>query len=444
MKVVIVGASFAGITAALAVREQHQAAEIFLLEKQSGIGYLSGGLHLYFQQAIDQLSQATFVTEEQLLAKNIQLFLQHTVVAFDPVQQVVTYKNQGQTGVISYDKLILASGSNQWSQKIQGSQSPKVVKYKYQKDALAAMQQLQQSHSIAIIGGGQIGAEALNDLLALNKKAHLFESLPYLLAKYFDEEMMVPVQKSLSAAGVMFHFNETVESVTEREQQLIVSTSKDQILVDCGLFALNIRPSLEYVADTVKRRRDQTIWVDQYLQTSAANVFAIGDCIDMRHSQFTQQRYLPLVNNAVRSGLVAACNLVRPTVAFSGSLRTIGTKLLDYYVASTGMTAAEGCFYSGEIAVTSVEQVVSPFTGNETIKGKLICDQATGQVLGAQLVSKVNCLEKINTLALSIQTGQTIAELMQNDYFYQPSFANVLELGNQLGAQAFWRTVHED
>ncbi|MGK0677197.1 FAD-dependent oxidoreductase, partial [Enterococcus faecalis] len=92
----------------------------------------------------------------------------------------------------------------------------------------------------------------------------------YLLAKYFDEEMMVPVQKSLSAAGVMFHFNETVESLTEMEQQLIVSTSKDQLLVDCGLFALNIRPSLEYVADTVKRRRDQTIWVDQYLQTSAA------------------------------------------------------------------------------------------------------------------------------------------------------------------------------
>jgi NADPH-dependent 2,4-dienoyl-CoA reductase/sulfur reductase-like enzyme len=443
MKVVIVGASFAGVSAAVAVRKQHPEAEILIIEKQNDIGFLSGGLHLYLQGIVKNLQEAVFIKKEQLAAAHIHLLLESIVVDVDTQQQLLTYYFRNDKNFLTYDKLILATGSGQWSHKIEGSDSPRMIKYKYLADAQAAIQQLQQSQSIAIIGGGQIGAEALASLLSLKKEIHLFESMDYLLAKYFDQEMVENVQKDLSQAGVIFHFGETVAAIQDLETGVLISTQSQQVQTDCGLFALNIRPKLDFLDSAIQQRTDQTIVVDQFLQTTAKNVFAIGDCIDLENS-LAEQRYLPLVNNAVRAGLVVASNLKEPILPFVGSLRTIATKVFNYYLASTGITEAEGFFYPGEIAVTELEQLGLPFTSKELIKGKLIYDKRTHQLLGAQLVSKLNCLEKINTLALSIQTKQTLESLMQNDYFYQPAFSNVLDITNHLGASALWSEHHEN
>lgn len=444
LKVVIIGASFAGITAALAIREQHQAAEIYLIEKQNDIGFLPGGLNLYFKHTVKQLDEARFVTQEMLQQKGIQLLLNREVIGMDVQQQVITFINEEKAAVFSYDKLILATGSSQWSQQIVGSQSNRLLKYKFLPGAFEALQQLESSQSVAIIGGGQIGVEAIDSLIRLNKQVHLFESMDYLLSKYFDEEMIAPVQQEMEKLGVTFHFGETVTEIQETEKAVIVITQKSAVSTDNGIFALNIRPQLTFLDKRIQQRTDQTISVDDYLQTSVANVFAIGDCIDVDNQASKEKLYIPLVNNAIRTGLVVASNLIRPKIPFVGSLRTIGTKLLDYYVASTGLTEEESLFQEAEIGVTHVEQLSSPLASGEAISGKLIYDKQSHRILGAQLVSKVNCLEKINTLALSIQTGQTLESLYQKDYFYQPSFASVIDITNQLGAQALWSESHED
>lgn len=193
----------------------------------------------------------------------------------------------------------------------------------------------------------------------------------------------------------------------------------------------------------IQRNLDQTIAVNAYLQTSVPNVFAIGDCISVMNEPVAETFYAPLVNNAVRTGLVVANNLEEKTHRFIGSLRTMGTKVGDYYLASTGLTETEGLFFPQTLASVIVRQPAPPLQHGTEILGKLIYDKVTQRVLGAQLCSKNNCLEKINTLALSIQTGQTLTDLLQKDYFYQPSLTNIYDITNLMGASAYWRENDE-
>ncbi|MGX7244885.1 FAD-dependent oxidoreductase [Enterococcus quebecensis] len=444
MKVVIIGASFAGVSAALAIRKKHPAAEIYLIEKQQTIGYLSGGLKLYFDESIKPVEEARFISEKQVADRNIHLLLNAKVISMDSTEHILKYEQRGAELFMSFDKLILATGSNQWSQKIIGSDSDKVLKYKFLPGVLKAIEHLENSERVALIGGGQIGAEAADALLKKGKEVHLFERMDYLLFKYFDKEMIQPVQDEMEAKGVVFHFDEMVKAITDTDQGLMIETKNYECLCDSAVFAMNVRPDLQYLDKHIQTHTDQTIVVNKYLQTSQKDIFAIGDCIQVPYSLSNESFYIPLVNNAVRTGLVVAENLVERITPFVGSIRTIGTKLVDYYVASTGLTEAEGLFHDQPIAVSHVEQKSSFFSGSEKILGKIIFETSSHRILGAQLVSKANILEKINTLALGIQMGQTLEELYQKDYLYHPYFSNVIDITNQLGLEGLWSEADEN
>ncbi|WP_430603362.1 hypothetical protein IGJ02_000768 [Enterococcus sp. DIV0724b] len=444
MKVVIIGASFAGVSAALAIRKKHPKAEIHLIDKQQTIGYLPGGINLYFNETIGPIETAQFISEEQLVDNGISLLLNAEVVSMDSKQRIIKYEKQESDFFMSFDKLILATGSSQWSQKILGSDSEKVLKYKFLQGVVNAIEHLENSNTVALIGGGQIGGEAADTLLKKGKEVHLFERMDYLLFKYFDEEMIRPVQAEMSARGVIFHFNETVEKVTDTGKALLIETKKSQLLCDSAIFAMNVRPDLRYLDEQIQKHTDQTVFVNEYLQTSQEDIFAIGDCIQVPYSLSKESFYIPLVNNAVRTGLVVAQNLVEPTTPFVGSIRTIGTKLVDYYVASTGLTEAEGLFHEQPISVTHVHQRSSLFSGNEKVSGKIIFEKDSHKILGAQLVSKANILEKINTLALGIQMGQTLEEFYQKDFLYHPYYSSVIDITNQLGFEGLWSEADEN
>lgn len=97
MKVVIIGASFAGVSAALAIRKKHPIAEIHLIEKQETIGYLPGGINRYFNKTSESIQTAEFISEQQLIEKGISLLLNAKVVSMDSKQYIVKYEKQAAT-----------------------------------------------------------------------------------------------------------------------------------------------------------------------------------------------------------------------------------------------------------------------------------------------------------------------------------------------------------
>ena len=430
MRVAIIGASFAGVAAALEVRKKFKQAEIFLLEKQSKLGYIPNGLHLYLDKKIASLEEAYFITVEQLQKQHIQLHLSSEVEKVDIGQKQVSYRNPEGEETLTYDKLIIATGSSQLSQKISGCDTTRVLKYKRFHEAEDALEKLKGSRQVTVIGGGQIGVEAADLLQKNGKQVTLIENMDYVLFKYFDKEMIEPLQAEMEKAGVTLHLNQTVSSVEETDEQVMAHLLNETIVSDTAILAVNVRPDLRFLGDQIKLHTDNTIAVDEYLRTSEPDVFAVGDCIQLPFGVDNDTFYIPLINNAIRTGMVAAANLVEPVLPFKGSLRTIGTSTFGYYIASTGMTEEESLFYSQP--VTAVRQVVklNSLPTAETVTIKYLYDTESRVLLGAQLVSKANILDKINTLALAIQTKQTIEDLMQKDFFFHPVYTNLIETTN--------------
>lgn len=445
MKVVIIGASFAGVTAALETRKQHPKAEIILLEKQSQLGYIPNGLHLYLANQISSLDQAYFMTEKELKDSQIDLLLESVVVHVDSAQKFVRYRKQNEEWEIAYDKLIIATGSSQVSQKIRGSESEHVLTYKWRDKATETLNKIDASQHVTIIGGGQVGIEMADLLRQKGKQVALVENMDYVLFKYFDKEMIQPIQTKMRAVGVNLYLNQTVSSIDENKNNINVQLSHEKITSDAAILAVNVRPDLQFLDQHIQLHMDYTIVVDEYLQTSVQDVFAVGDVVQLSFGAAERESfYGPLVNNAARTGVTVANNLLQPTMSFNGSLRTIGTYVFGYYIASTGMTESESAFSHYKVDVKKQTVPINSLPDAPTITLKYVYEKESQVLLGAQLFSKANVLEKINTLALAIQTKQTLEELKQKEFFFHPAFTPVIETTNMVVPPNLGSDCYED
>lgn len=440
MKVVIIGASFAGVAAALETRKRHRTAEIILLEKQPTVGYTPNGLHLYWEKKIANLNEAYFITHDQLTKRNIECRLEATVEKIHTIDKTVNYCQNEQQHTIAYDKLIIATGSSQVSQKISGSHDERVLTYKRHNESEAAQAKIAASQSVTIIGGGQVGVEAADLLNRQNKQVTLVENMDYVLFKYFDKDMMQPLQQQMRTKGIDLRLSQTVSSIKEAADQLTIQFGTTETTSDAAILSVNVRPDLSFLDEHIELHMDRTIAVDSYLRTSVEDVFAVGDCIQLPFGEDEETVYIPLVNNAVRTGTVAAANLTKPVQPFKGSLRTIGTSAFGFYIASTGMTEAESFFSNHTIKVRKQTFCLNSLPNSDTVTVKWIYDADTHVLLGAQMISTSNMLEKINTLALAIQTQQTIEDIQQKDYFFHPSFTPTSDVTNL----AFWPYLGSD
>ncbi|WP_407370246.1 FAD-dependent oxidoreductase [Carnobacterium sp.] len=441
MKVVIIGASFAGVAAALEVRKKYFDAEIILLEKQPTLGYIPNGLHLYWENKIADLDAAYFITKEQLEKQNIQCCLEASVEKIDTTHKTVHYMFHGQEATITYDKLIIATGSSQLSQKISGSDGENVLKYKRHHEAEAALAKVDASRSVTIIGAGQVGVEAADLLSKQEKQVTLIENMDYVLFKYFDKDMIQPVQQKMSEQGINLRLNQTVSSIeSEADQLATIRFGNETVMSDAVILGVNVRPDLHFLDEHIRIHMDQTIAVDRYMRTSVEDVFAVGDCIQLAYGEEEETVYIPLVNNAVRTGIVAANNLIQPKMAFKGSLRTIGTFIFGYYIASTGMTEAESVFTDQKVKTYRQKVRLTSLPTSDTVTIKWVYDATSHILLGAQMISTSDILEKINTLALAIQTKQTMEDLQQKDYFFHPSFSQMISATNFVS----WPEVRDD
>lgn len=441
MRVVIIGASFAGVAAALEIRKKHLNAEIILLEKQSTLGYIPNGLHLYWENKITDLDAAYFITKEQLENQNIQCCLETAVEKIDSIHKTINYLQHGKEETITYDKLIIATGSSQLSQKISGSDGENVLKYKRHHEAEEALSKVNASKSVTIIGAGQVGVESADLLSKQQKHVTLIENMDYVLFKYFDKEIIRPLQQKMLAQGIDLRLNQTVSAIeAEADQQATIRFGNETVTSDAVILGVNVRPDLHFLDEHIRLHMDQTIAVDRYMRTSVEDIFAVGDCIQLAYGEEEETVYIPLVNNAVRTGIVAASNLIQPEMAFKGSLRTIGTYIFGYYIASTGMTEAESVFTEQKVKTYRQEVRLTSLPNSDTVTIKWVYDSTSHVLLGAQMISTSNMLEKINTLALAIQTKQTLKDLQQKDYFFHPSFSQMISATNFVS----WPEVRDD
>ncbi|MFV0559256.1 MAG: FAD-dependent oxidoreductase [Enterococcus sp.] len=418
MKVVIVGGSYAGIQVAMSLRESCPDYEILLIEKQEKIGFVPSSYPLFLKGKSAQ-KNSYWVTKSMIEAQySIQIKTNTTICKVDTENQKLILLDES---TISYDKLILATGSQQqFAQQTKGSLLIKTVKEMNQTDDLN--EKIKQAEKIAIVGAGQVGLELAEGLWQVGKQVDIYESQNRMLFRYFDATFTEPLMQEIRRRGVNLFLNEQVEALEEQGEQekILVSTAQRKETYDLVLLANHTRPAKHVWSEKIKRNDDGTIWVDDYLQTSAKNVYAIGDAIQVTFRPTQEKMYVSSVSNAIRTAKLVSKTISGNPSKDLGTFRPVGNTWFEYFLGSIGLTESESIFYPHEVNITQWTTTVSTID-TTPVRIKCICNEQN-QLIGVQIQSKENIFHLFDRFTLAIEEGWTLNQLYSHELFFQPEY----------------------
>ena len=339
------------------------------------------------------------------------------VTSFDPEQHQLQLASGSE---MSYDRLVLATGTVPSRPPITGIDLPGVYVIEKSLSAMTALREaIRSARRVVILGGGFIGAEFADELVKDDDtEVHIVEMMPKLLQAAFDDEVCDQVEEVLEAEGVVVHTSKRATSINGQDGvESVTLEGGDEIAADIVLVGVGGRPNTEMARDAGLRITDGgSIWVDEYMRTSAPRVLAVGDCALKR--DFFTRREVPvwLASTAAAEGRIAATNLyeIRVMRQIQGTISAFSTQFGGVSFASAGLSSRvcrqEGFRFVEGIAIAP-DRHPGSLAGAAQMKVKLVFADDSGILLGGQLVGGPSVGELINAIAFGIQKKVTVREL---------------------------------
>lgn len=404
MKVLIIGASFAGLACAQEVKRLYPAAQVTLVDRESLPLYQPNAFNRLLKGDITAWSETQFPLWQAVISSVDECLLGCDCRALHPQEQEVTIVQDGQSMRVSYDYLVLATGARQAEQLAQAELVPELLTFKSLASSQKSLERLSNAASVIVVGAGQLGLESLDALCQTDLSLRLVEAQPLPLAKHLDEQMGQLLLEQLKQQQITCHFRETVEQA-RRDQasgQVVVETTRGVYQADALLLATNFTPNSQWFKEQLRLLPDGTVQVDAYLRTSQPRIFAVGDLIALPHEQFGQA-YMPMISHALLTGRLAALNLLAPKVALGDSQRLISSSLFGLEVLSVGLTQREASLWL-KTQVT--------YCGQETSHLSLVIEPEKQIVLGVQLLAPAISQELKHLLNLALASRWSVGELL--------------------------------
>ncbi|MUG69129.1 nitrite reductase large subunit NirB [Paenibacillus validus] len=205
----------------------------------------------------------------------ITLYTGQTVTAIDTAAQTVT-SDQGLT--VAYDKLILATGSNPFMLPLPGADKEGVMAYRTIHDCEKMIATAKTYKKAVVIGGGLLGLEAARGFLNLGMKVDVVHIVDTIMDRQLDRTASKMLQAALESQGMNFLLGKQSEQIVG-DQRVTGLKFKDGTIAEADLIvmAVGIRPNVQ-LAKEAGLECSPGIVVNDYLQTSAPNVYAVGEC----------------------------------------------------------------------------------------------------------------------------------------------------------------------
>lgn len=440
MKVAVIGCTHAGTAAVKELTSQHEQLDITVYERNDNVSFLSCGIALHVGGVVEHAESLFYSSPDELAELGADMRLKHDVLEIDSTNQTIVAKNlvTGETVYDTYDKLIMTTGSWPIIPMLPGIELNQIELCKNYHHAQTIIKKATDAQRITVVGAGYIGAELVEAFEAYGKDVTFIDSADRILNKYLDRSFTDIIENELTDRGIRLELNQTVQSFTGVDGNVTqVVTDKGTFETDLVILCVGFRPSTELLKGQIDMLPNGAIIVDDYMRTSNPNIFAAGDSCAVYYNPARTHAYIPLATNAVRMGTLVGKNLLAPTIRYQGTQGTSGLRLYDLNIASTGLTEDAAPFFGLEVASTTVQDAYRPefMPTAENVQLKLVYETTTHRLVGAQIISKVNLTQAMNTLSVAIQNDMTLEELAFVDFFFQPHYNKPWNLLNQAALQ---------
>lgn len=436
MKVIIVGGVAGGAGTAARLRRNDETAEIIMLERGEYISYANCGLPYYIGGVITDKAALQLQTPARFHQRfNVDVRTGNEVIAVDTEKKIVTIKRGEETYEESYDKLVLSPGAAPILPDLPGIEKNHVFSLRNIPDTYAIHDYVANHKpvSCAVIGAGFIGLEMAENLAEQGIKVSVIEGASHVMPP-IDMDMAHGVHNYIRAQGIDLYLEQTC---TAMEEDSIFLNDGSRIAADMVILSIGVRPDTRFLTDSgIELGARGEILVNEYMETSAADVYALGDAVSVTHIVSGSKVLIPLASPANKQGRIVGDNLCGRKVAYKGSQGTSIMKFFGMTVAVTGekeeSLAAQGKPYQ-KVITTSASQA-GYYPGGEMMTVKTLFDPQTGRILGAQIVGGSKGVDKrIDDMANAIRFGMTCYDLQEMELSYAPPFSSAKDPVNMAG-----------
>lgn len=444
--IVIVGGVAGGASCAARLRRLDESASILIFDRGAFVSFANCGLPYHVGDVIPEESSLILASPELFRDRfNIEVKIRHEVLAIDPQQRVVRVRDlaRGEEFSQSYDALVLSPGATPLRPPIPGLELPGVFTVRTIPDTRVIRQWMEErsAKKAIVVGAGFIGLEMAENLRHRGLEVTVVEMAQQVMPP-LDPEMVRPLEFHLRHHGIDLRLGDGLAAIEQvavggRSQLRVKTQSGWAGDADLVISALGVRPDsgLAKAAGLTLGARGG-IQVDDQLRTSDPHIFAVGDAIEVKDLVLGQPTLLALAGPANRQGRLVADVLAGREVRFRGVQGTSVCGVFEMAIAATGATE-KGLLRAGRTDFAKVylhpKNHVAYYPGAEMIHLKVLFEQSSGRLLGAQAVGMKDAARKIDVFASMIQMGATVFDLEEAELCYAPQYGAAKDALNYAG-----------
>ena len=442
MKYIIVGAVAGGASTAARLRRLDEHAEIVIFEKGEYISYANCGLPYYIGEVIKDRNKLFVQTAASFKQRfNIDVRVMTEVTGINPAAKTIIAKDQvsGAEYEETYDKLVLSPGAEPLRPPLPGIAGEGIFTLRNVADTdyIKSYVQSRKSGKAVIIGAGFIGLEMAENLHDIGLDVTVVEMGNQVLAPV-DFPIAAIVQRHIRSKGVHLLLNDGVAGFERTETGLqVLLNSGGKLDADIVVLSIGVRPDTRLAVKAgLKLGTAKGIWVNEFLQTSDPDIYAVGDAIEFLNPITHHSMVTYLAGPANKQGRICANNIVLGNVQqYHGAINTAIVKVFDMTIGTAGTA-------SKHLTAAGIKHIVST-THNGSHAGyypdaqqmtiQIAFSPEDGLLYSAQVAGYEGADKRLDVLASVVKKNGTIYELEEFEHAYAPPYSSAKDPVNMAG-----------
>jgi NADPH-dependent 2,4-dienoyl-CoA reductase/sulfur reductase-like enzyme/rhodanese-related sulfurtransferase len=431
-KILIVGGVAGGASAAARLRRLDETAQIIMFERGDYISFANCGLPYHIGNVITDRDDLLLQTPKSFKRRfNVDVKVETEVVKINPQKKQIeaVELSSGEKETYEYDKLILSPGAEPFKPPIPGIDSSRIFTLRNipDMDRINDFIKARNPKRAIVIGAGYIGLEMAENLHARGLEVEIVEMLDQVMST-LDKEMAYFLQKHLKEKGVIVRLNDGVSSFRQTGSTLTVNlNSGAEFDCDFVIVSAGVRPEIKLAKEAgLEIGSHSGVKVNEYLQTSDPNIYAIGDAVEVQDFVLGEPVLIPLAGPANKQGRMVADNICGKNRKYNGTQGTGILKVFDLTVAMTGVTEKVLLKKNVDYEKLYIHPAnhAGYYPGAAQMHIKLLFSKPKGKILGAQIVGIDGVDKRIDIFAVAIRAGMTVFDLQELELAYAPPYGS--------------------